>query len=106
MTLTAGSLADGQLSNSDALLYQSPVLYRTVVNQVVCYNSHVSAVQVILWLRRAGSTSRIIAKVTLDAGDELIYGPIELSEGDSIRGIASVPLVVDFSMTGYQEAVE
>jgi hypothetical protein len=106
MTLTAGSLADGQLTDVDTLLYQTPVLHRTVANQLVCYNGHSAVVQVTLWLKRAGGTARILAKPTLAAGDVLIYGPIELSEGDGIRGLASVTLKIDYSMTGYEEAMD
>jgi len=105
MTLAAGSLADGQLTLADTLLYLCPIMYRTVVNQVVCYNGHALPVVVTLWLKRSGGTARVIAKVTLDAGDELVYGPIELSQGDSIRGLADVTLMVDYALTGYQEVI-
>jgi hypothetical protein len=106
MALNPKSLASGQIGLAEATLYTCPVLSRVVVKQVVCYNGHASAVTVTLKLKRSGETARRLAVVSLDAGDHLILGSMEMGQTDEITGLTTVASVVDFIVTGYEEAIK
>ncbi len=104
MVLRAMSLASGELAAAEATLFSALTLKRTIAN-ITCFNGHVASVTVTLKVQRSGGTARVVVRQVLGADETLAFGPVELSEGDAIRGLASVASVVDYTITGLVEVM-
>jgi hypothetical protein len=106
MAVTAKSLADGQLSDTEADLYTAPSAVR--ISLIVLANSSAStAYTVYLKVKRSGMSDsrRLIGEATALPGGGSIETPsnglaITLAAGDKIRGYADTADVVDYFICG------
>jgi len=108
MTVDIKSLADGQLASPDkATLYTAPAATQAVVNTITLVNTDSSARTVNLYFKASGGTSRrIIPKDTsLGAGYLLVMDDsLTLEAADIIEGDASAGTVVDYVISGVENA--
>ncbi len=107
MTVEIKGLADGQLASSKATLYTVPAATQAVMNNAILTNTDSSARTVNLYRKKSGQTSRrIIAKdLSIAAGASYTYsGGISLEAADIIEGDASVANVVDYTLSGVENA--
>ncbi|KKN71806.1 hypothetical protein LCGC14_0416600 [marine sediment metagenome] len=107
MTVDIKSLADGQLAASKATLYTAPAATQAVANSISLVNTDSSARTVNLYFKASGGTSRrIIPKdLSLAVGAEFTLNrSISLEAADILEGDASAANVVDFVISGVENA--
>lgn len=106
MAIQIVSLADGQLSNTEADIYGPATGKRAIVKGIRLVNTDTAALTVNLFFRpNGGSTSRLILPkdLTLSAGAAFIDdSEITLEAGDKIRGKAGTSAKVDFVLSGVE----
>ncbi len=105
MSITGGTLADGQLASSvgDLLTVASATVDH--ITHIILTNTSGGAITVNLYIKRSGSTARrIIDKdKSLAAGASYwvpITSALRLSAGDKIQGDASSGSVIDYTISG------
>jgi len=107
MAFTGKVLADGQVASSKGTLYTVPGSTVTYVKWLSLHNTNSTAETVIVYAK-PGSTSRIIARVVLQAneharildGNEVLI----LEDGDLIEAETTTASKVDFVISGVEEA--
>ncbi len=107
MTVDIKSLADGQLAASKATLYTAPAATQAVANSITLVNTDSSARTVNLYFKASGGTSRrIIPKdLSLAVGAEFTLNrSLSLEAADILEGDASAATVVDFVISGVENA--
>ncbi len=107
MTVDIKSLADGQLAASKATLYTAPAATQAVANSITLVNTDSSARTVNLYFKAsAGTSRRIIPKdLSLAVGAEFTLNRnISLEAADILEGDASAATVVDFVISGVENA--
>lgn len=107
-TFTAKSLADGQVSTSEAALYTVPAATTAYIKQVTLCNVNAVTQTIDVWIRRSGGTSRKVRRFELaqhESADLLDDGDtFEFSTGDSVRAATTTDSAVDFVVMGVEEA--
>lgn len=109
MAFAGQSLADGQLPSSQAAIYTVPANYRAIVNYIHVHNTGSAPETVTIWVKRSGSTARILVREPALSIDTTMW-PLEpseeltLSAGDSIEAQTSTATTVDYFITGALEA--
>jgi flavorubredoxin len=108
MAITAKSLADGQVAAAKATIYTCPALTKAYVKWLSIHNTNTTAEVVIVYVKRSGSTSRVIYRATLET-NETAYAvdkdaSLVLSTGDVIEATTTTALKVDYVISGAEEA--
>ena len=107
MAITAKSLADGQLPAAKATIYTVPALTKTYVKWLSVHSTSGTAQEVIIYVKRSGSTSRVIYRALMaDAETGYVIDKdmtLTLSTGDVIEGTTTTATVVDYLITGAEE---
>ena len=107
MAFTGKSLADGQISDSQANIYASPSTKVTIVKSLHVYNTNSTAETVKIYVKRFGSTARQIGIAVLaqDESKQFVSDgeAITLSSEDSIQAITTTASKVNYVLTGAQE---
>lgn len=105
-TWTAGELANGQLSNSQAAIFTATGL--TYVKHLSLYNTSATPQTVQLWLKHSGGTARKWKRFVLaqDESVDVIEGgeAYMLANGTAIQAQSTTNNVVDFWIDGVLEA--
>jgi len=107
MTLAIKSLADGQLTTTKTALYTAPTttITQAIVDNITLTHTTEGDVTIKLYFLESGGTSRRIYRAEL--GDEeqaiMIYKKT-LEAGDAIEGEASSGGVVDYVISGAENA--
>lgn len=108
MALSIKALADGQLADSKGTLYTTPGSTQAIVPHkgLSLVNTDGSAVTVNLYVNRSGTSRRIIPlDMSLGAGERFVLDQIlTLEAADLIEGDASTAAVVDFVISGTENA--
>lgn len=104
MAATLATLADGQLTGSNADLYTVPASTMAAARMYFGNTSATTAYTVYVYVKRSGGTDRIVATLTINAGGYAEFPdgkPIALSTGDKLRGYASTTTVIDYIISGH-----
>lgn len=108
MAITAKSLADGQVAAAKGTIYTCPALTKAYIKQVSFSNVAATTETVRFYVKRSGSTSRVVARGVLSTLETLVAvdkdAAITLSAGDVLEADTSNPASVDFLVTGAEEA--
>lgn len=101
-------LAEGQLPSSKGTLYTVPTGGVAYVKWCSGHNNTVTDdEEVMFYVKKAGSTSRVVGQATLDRGQScraLSPGETwELSAGDAIEGQTTTATTIDYLITGVEE---
>lgn len=107
MTIEIKSLANGQLAATKTTIYTAPAATEAVVNYITFVNTDTSARTVNLYFKKSGGTSRrIIPKdLSIAAGASSTHSMGQaLETGDIIEGDASTASVVDYTLSGVENA--
>lgn len=106
MAFTIKALANGQLAATKGTLYTTPALTQTIVKSITLVNTDASARTVNLYVNATGTSRRIIPKdLSLGAGESYVVNDvITLEAADLIEGDASAALVVDYVISGTENA--
>lgn len=106
MALSIKALASGQLAVSKGTIYTVPGSTQTVVKSITMTNTDASTRTLNLYVNTAGTSRRITPKdLSLIAGAQFILDHvITLEAADLIEGDASVASVVDFVISGAENA--
>lgn len=102
MTITVGSLADGQLPNANGDLYTSTEV-TTYVKTIALHNTDSSTHTCTIRLLPSGGVARVIGAVDLVASyTHYLNGPIVLETGDKLQGDddGGGGNVIDYSIYG------
>lgn len=103
--VTTDTLFDAELSTVDDEITSGPSTGHKWVFNVTLANKTAQAVQVRLY-RRIDSTDRyFLFDTVVDPNKTIIFGPIVLKVGHSLRGQASVDSAIDVMADGYDEEV-
>ncbi len=105
MAFSTKQLANGQLAASKGTLYTTPSVTTTIVKTITLVNTDSVTRTVNLYIN-AGTSRRIIPKdLSLKTGEAYIVDePLTLEATHLIEGDASAATVVDFTISGVQEA--
>ena len=101
------SLADGQLGTTKTTLYTAPTSKQAVVSRITLVNTSSGTVNVNLYFKASGGTSRrIIPKDMEMAGRYLAVMDDELTleAADIIEGDANVGSVIDYVISGVENS--
>lgn len=104
-TITIKQLANGQLASSEGTLYTTPAVTQTIIKSITVVNT--DSVTRTFTLYQKTTTSRAITPVSVSllTGEMyLLDQVITLAAGDLIRGIASAATVLDYVISGVEEA--
>lgn len=106
MALSIKALASGQLASSKGTIYTVPGSTQTIVKSLTLVNTDSVARTVNLYVNTAGTSRRICPKdLSLPAGALLeLDRVITLEAADLIEGDASAATVVDFFISGAENA--
>jgi hypothetical protein len=106
MAFTVQALADGQLAATKGTLYTTPGSTQTIVKSITLVNTDSSARTVNLYVNASGTSRRIIPKdMSLAIGAQFTLDHvITLEAADLIEGDASAATVVDFVISGVENA--
>lgn len=107
MSITAKSLADGQLPSSKGTLYTVPAATKAYIKFFSLHNTSATPQTVKVYIKRSGGTSRQVDMGQLDQGETGLIvetGSWELSTGDIIEGETTTVAVVDYQILGAEEA--
>jgi len=100
------SLADGQLPNAKGTLYTVPSNTRAAIKFLSVFNNNSTAETVVIYLKRSGSTSRVIWRRALAANEgAYVIGQDEavaLSAADIIEGVTTTASQVDYFISGVE----
>lgn len=102
MTITVGSLADGQLPNANGDLYTSTGV-TTYVTTITLHNTDVATHTCTVRLLPSGGAARVIGAVDLAASyTHYLEGPVVLDSADKLQGDdgGGGGNVVDYSIYG------
>lgn len=108
MAITGKSLADGQVASTKGTIYTCPAATVTYVKWLSVHNTNTTAEDVIVYVKRSGSTSRVIYRASLSQ-NETAY-PVDkdaglvLSTGDVIEAVTTTAAKVDYLIAGAEEA--
>lgn len=105
MAWTVWDAADGQLSSTPATTLVT-ASNNSILGEILLTNTHTAAVTTNLYANRAGSDRRIGGKdFTIPAGGyRKISVAVALKSGDIVKGDASVDVVVDYVLSGVEDA--
>jgi len=98
--------ANGLLAASEADLYTCPVMCQVKITTLICLNTHATNTNTVkLYLQPSGGTSRNFVEEDLLPKDRLTGDgePLELNEGDKLRGEATNANEVTWSLSGRKE---
>lgn len=106
MAFTVQALADGQLASSKGTLYTTPADTQAIIKAISLVNTDSSARTVNLYVNASGTSRRIIPKdMSLAAGESFVVDwPVTLEAADLIEGDASSATVVDYVISGTENA--
>ena len=107
MTVTIKSLGDGQLATSKGTLYTAPASTQTIITTITLSNTSGGAVNVNLYFKASGGTSRgiIPADLEVSAKGLVVMDDVQtLEAADTIEGDASSAATVDYTISGVEEA--
>lgn len=105
MTIAIKSLADGQLAASKGALYTTPASTQAIVKRITLVNTSTGDVNVKLYFKASGGTSRRIYKAVLgDEGRGVMNDEVTLEAADIIEGEASIGSAIDFVISGVENA--
>jgi hypothetical protein len=106
MALSIKALANGQLASSKGTIYTVPGSTQTIVKSISLVNTDSVARTVNLYVNASGTSRRIIPKdLSLPAGATLEFDRvITLEAADIIEGDASAATVVDYVISGAENA--
>ena len=104
-TFTIKNLGDGRLPATTGILYTVPALTQTIIKTITLVNTDSATRAVNLFLKPSGTNRRIIPKdLSLGAGFSLETDrDYTLEAGDTIKGDASLAVVVEFTINGIEE---
>lgn len=107
MTFAAGSLADGQLSDSQGAIYTVPASTTAYVRNLFLYNTNAATQTITLYLQRSGGTSREFRSLTLAQYESASViadeQAILLSTGDEIEAVTTTATAVNYFIGGVLE---
>lgn len=106
MAVSVKQLANGQLAAAKATLYTTPGATQAVIRSITLVNTDSSARTVNLYVNGTGTSRRITPKdLSLAAGTmHEIDRVITLEAADIVEGDASVANVVDYVISGVENA--
>ena len=109
MAFVGKSLADGQLAATKGTIYTTPSLTTAYVKWLSVHNTSGSTTETILvYVKRSGSSSRIIGRAVLLPNEHTRIisdgESIVLSAGDLIEAQTSNATTVDYVISGVEEA--
>ena len=107
MTVRIKALADGQLASSKETLYTTPASTETIVKSISLTNTSSSMVEVNLYIQRDGTNSRRICPKDMELAARHTYIDDKvhtLEAADLVEGDASSGSVIDYAVSGVQEA--
>lgn len=104
MAWTVWDIADGQLSSTPGSTIHT-VAQPGILGEILLTNTHNAQVTMNLFINRTGSDRRIFGKdIPIDAGGfRRLACAIALLTGDTIKGDASVDVVVDHVFSGVKD---
>ena len=105
MTIAIKSLEDGQLGTTKATLYTAPAATQAIVKRITLVNTSSGTVNVKLYFKAGGGTSRRIYKAVLgDEGTGIMKDEVTLEAADIIEGEADAGSVIDYVISGVENA--
>jgi hypothetical protein len=106
MALSIKALADGQLAGAKGTLYTVPGATQAIIKTITLVNTSASAVTTNLYAKPGATSRRIIPKdLSIPAGGTYIHDVVlTLETGDLIEGDASTAAVIDYSISGAENA--
>jgi hypothetical protein len=103
MNATPKILAQGQVASSKAAIYTVPAATRTIVRHISFAHVANGTQSVVLYAKKAGGTSRVISRVTLELNE---FGHeddiITLDAEDQLQSETTNPVSVDFTVMGVE----
>lgn len=106
-TFTGKSLADGQLASTKGTIYTTPASTVAYVKFLSCHNTGSTTETVIIYVKRSGSSSRVIGRAVLQGNEHCRFidkdETITLAAGDLVEGVTTTATTVDFVITGVEE---
>lgn len=103
-TFTANDV-DGQLPTTKGTLYTCPSSTKTYVKSIVCHNTNAADQTVVLYKKKSGGTSRIIARVVLAQHETLYFDDhLVLDAAGIIEGETTTSTAVDYNVSYVEEA--
>ncbi len=105
MTTFIKSLSDGQLATSKTTLYTAPAAKQAIIKRVTLVNTSSGSVDVKLYFKASGGTSRRIFKAVLgDEGTGIMDNEVTLEAADIIEGEADAGSTVDYVLSGVENS--
>lgn len=106
MALSIKALADGQLPAAKGTLYTVPGATQTILRSITLVNTDSVARTVNIYVNRTGTSRRIIPKdQSIQPGASTHVAIIvTLEAGDLVEGDASVATIVDYTLSGVENA--
>ena len=107
MAFAAGSLADGQLPNSQGAIYTVPASTKGYIRNLLLLNINATTQTIDLYIKRSGGTSRQFRRLTLAQYESasVIEGEeaILLSPADAIEAVTTTSSAVNYFVGGVLE---
>ena len=104
-TFTAKSLADGQVANAEGDLYAVPASTKAYIKSVNFLNTSATTQTLDVYIKRSGATSRHLRRYVLDQFQSATFEFAGcLSAADAIRAVSTTNTVVNYVITGVEEA--
>lgn len=101
MTFDADLLADGQVTDSEGVIYTAGASQRAMIKTVSLHNTSATPQTVVLYARPASGTSRILFRWVLAQHERGVFAEsIALNDGDSLRAETTTASVVDYLVFG------
>lgn len=108
MAVAAQIIAEGQVPDSKGTLFTCPTGATAYVKFMPIVNTNAAQQTVVIYVKKSGETSRIIARAVLDQWER--FTPWEagevvmLTSGDEIEGVTTTAAAVDYVIFGGVES--
>ena len=105
MAFTANSLADGQVSNSQAAIYTATAV-KAYLKNLTLFNTSATEQTCDLYVKRSGGTARQFKRFVLAQYEhaDVIDKEFLLGSGDSIEAVTTTASVLNYYVAGVTEA--
>uniref|UniRef100_A0A6M3IQS1 Uncharacterized protein n=1 Tax=viral metagenome TaxID=1070528 RepID=A0A6M3IQS1_9ZZZZ len=107
MTVSIKDQGTGQLGTTKTTLYTCPASTQAIVKTITLTNTSGSTVKVNLYVQKDGTNSRRICPKDMELKAGYTYKDNDvhtLDAADLVEGDANVASVIDYSISGVQEA--
>jgi len=104
MSFIADILAEGQVSDSEGVLYTVPSSTKAYIRFMTFFNTNATPQTLILYVRKGAGTSRKFFQCELSQNRTMeCDSPIALGAGDTIRAETTTASVVNFVISGAEQ---